>query len=561
MTIATIGAFAIHAISEAVGVMIFFKIGEFLQNLAVSRSRKSIRALLQIRPDYAVIKTDKGTEKVSPENVKPGEIIIVKAGEKIPLDGVVLSGSSLVNTSALTGESVPATVRSGDSVLAGVINTTALLTISVTKAYSESSIAKILDLVENATAKKAKTEQFITKFARYYTPAIVLFSLCIAFLPPLLITGQLFSVWIYRALVLLVISCPCALVISIPLGYFGGIGGASRRGILVKGSNFLDALASIKTVVFDKTGTLTKGVFEVLDIISSNGYSKQEILRFAALAETHSNHPIARSIIKTADIKAGDLNCEIIDHQEISGFGVKVRTVEHVIIAGNDALLHRENIQHEICDVGGTVVHIAIDQRYAGYITIGDELKGDASSAIAMLRKVGVKSIAMLSGDNKYCAKKVADSLGLDIVHSELLPEDKVRMFEMISKEKKHNGKVAFVGDGINDSPVLARADIGIAMGALGSDAAIETADIVLMTDHPSKVAEAIQIGKHTRAIVWQNIIFALAVKIIFIGFGAFGIAGMWEAVFADMGTALLAVLNSSRSLRFNPKIKSIYQE
>jgi Cd2+/Zn2+-exporting ATPase len=547
MTIATVGAFAIHAVSEAVGVMIFFKVGEFLQNLAVSRSRKSIRSLLELKPDSATLKTDAGLKRTDPETVRPGDIIVVRAGERIPLDGVVEDGVSLVNTAAITGEPVPATVRPGDVVLAGEINTTALLTIKVTKAYADSSIAKILDLVENATARKAKTEQFVTVFARYYTPAVVLLSMCVAILPPLFVSGQTLGTWVYRALVLLVISCPCALVISIPLGYFGGIGAASRRGILVKGSNFLDALAGVKTVVFDKTGTLTKGVFRVKETVARIGYSQQQVLMLAALAETHSNHPIARSIIDASQQLPSRLHDEIVDHQEIAGHGVKVTTEAHTIIVGNDAFMHRESITHDTCDAAGTVVHVATDGVYAGYITIGDELKDDALKAVSMLRAEGVDDISMLTGDNESAAKLVAESLGLDSYHAGLLPEDKVRLFETMCSQKKHKRKVAFVGDGINDAPVLARADVGVAMGALGSDAAIETADVVLMTDHPSKVAEAIRIGKRTRLIVWQNIILALSVKAIFISFGAFGLVGMWEAVFADMGTALLAVLNSTR--------------
>ncbi|NLG17645.1 MAG: cadmium-translocating P-type ATPase [Fibrobacter sp.] len=550
MAIATLGAFAVHAISEAIGVMIFFKIGEFLQNLAVSRSRRSITALLQIRPDYAVVKQGDLTKKISPETVRPGEVILVKAGEKIPLDGVVKEGSSLVNTSALTGEPVPSTVNPGDIVLAGEVNISALLTIKVTKAFADSSMAKILDLVENANAKKTRTEQFITGFARYYTPAVVFLSLCIALLPPLLVPGQTFETWVYRALVLLVISCPCALVISIPLGYFGGIGGASKRGILVKGSTFIDVLAGVKTVVFDKTGTLTKGVFKVKETVTRNGHSASDILKFAAIAETFSNHPIAGSIIEAAGHRRGDVTEQILDHQEISGFGVKVRTEKYAIIAGNDALLHREGIAHDCCNVEGTVVHVVIDGTYAGYIIIGDELKEDSLQAVQMLRKAGVQTVSMLTGDNKASAGAVAGALGLDSFYAGLLPEEKVSRFEEISAAQKQSGKVAFVGDGINDSPVIARADVGIAMGALGSDAAIETADVVLMTDHPSKVAEAINAGKRTRAIVWQNIILALSVKALFIGFGAVGLAGMWEAVFADMGMALVAVLNSSRALQ-----------
>jgi Cd2+/Zn2+-exporting ATPase len=551
MTIATSGAFAIHAISEAVGVMIFFKTGEFLQNLAVSRSRKSIKSLLEIRPDYANIKTDTGIKKTSPDNVKPGDIIVVKPGEKIPLDGIIENGTSLVNTAALTGESVPSTVKPGDVVLAGEINTTAMLTIKVSKTFADSSITKILDLVENATAKKARTEQFITRFARYYTPTVVFLSLLIAVLPPLLFSGEAFQTWIYRALVLLVISCPCALMISIPLGYFGGIGGASRRGILLKGSNIIDAIAGVKTVVYDKTGTLTKGSFKVKEVVTCNGYSENQVLMLAALAETYSSHPVAKSIIEeAANSQMEQLKEEILDHQEISGYGVKVHTTSRSITVGNDALMHRENIEHSICDAKGTVVHVVVDRLYAGYIIIGDELKEDAHNVVQLLRNVGIQTIAMLTGDNESSGKIVADDLGLDMYYAELLPEDKVHRLEMIASNMQKKGKVAFIGDGINDAPVLARADVGIAMGSSGTDAAIETADVILMTDHPSKVAEAIRISKRTRSIVWQNIIFALLIKVLFISFGAFGLTGMWEAVFADMGTALIAVLNSTRALK-----------
>jgi Cd2+/Zn2+-exporting ATPase len=551
MTIATGGAFAIHAVSEAVGVMIFFKIGELLQNLAVSRSRKSIKSLLEIRPDFANIKTDEGLRKTSPDNVKPGEKIVVKPGEKIPLDGIIENGTSLVNTAALTGESVPTTVKPGDVVLAGEINTSAMLTIKVTKSFADSSITKILDLVENATAKKARTEQFITRFARYYTPGVVFLSLVIAVLPPLLFSGEAFHTWIYRALVLLVISCPCALLISIPLGYFGGIGGASRKGILVKGSNIIDAIAGVKTIVYDKTGTLTKGVFKVKNVVTCNGHSENQVLMLAAHAETYSSHPVAKSIIEgAANSQMEPLKEEVLDHQEISGYGVRVQTPARSITVGNDALMHRENIVHPICDVKGTVVHVAVDKLYAGYITIGDELKEDAYNVVPLLRNVGIQTIAMLTGDNESSGKVVADDLGLDMYYAGLLPEDKVHRLEMIASNMQKKGKVAFIGDGINDAPVLARADVGIAMGSSGTDAAIETADVILMTDHPSKVAEAIRISKRTRAIVWQNIIFALLIKVLFISFGAFGLTGMWEAVFADMGTALIAVLNSTRALK-----------
>ncbi|MFW6254099.1 MAG: heavy metal translocating P-type ATPase [Chitinivibrionales bacterium] len=549
MTIATVGAFAIHALSEAVGVMIFFKVGEFLQNLAVSRSRRSIRGLLEIRPDYAHLKADSGLKRVTPEQVEPGALIVVRGGEKIPLDGIVEEGTAQVNTAALTGESVPSTVRPGDVVLAGEININNLLTIRVSRAFEESSIAKILDLVENATARKTRTEQFITRFARFYTPAVVLISLAVALIPPLFISGETFGTWLYRALVLLVISCPCALVVSIPLGYFGGIGGASRRGLLVKGSNFLDALTSVSTVIFDKTGTLTEGVFRVKEVVACNDFSKQKLLSLAALAETYSNHPIAKSIVEAASHFPASEET-VLDHKEISGMGVIARTRRYQIMAGKDALLDKYDIEHVIGGIQGTVVHVAIDNTYAGYITIGDELKGDAEQAVSRLRAAGVEKIGMLTGDNDSAAREVARQLNLDFYYAGLLPEDKIRLFESIEQDRQEGRNIVFVGDGINDAPVLARADIGIAMGALGSDVAIETADVVLMTDHPSMVAEAIRVGKKTRSIVWQNIILALTVKTVFISFGAFGLAGMWEAVFADMGTALLAILNATRTLK-----------
>lgn len=555
MTIATVGAFAIHAVSEAVGVMLFFKIGELLQSLAIFRSRRSIQALLEIRPDYANLKTASGVKKVSPETVMIGDAVIVKPGEKIPLDGIVTEGASLVNTSALTGESIPATVKPGDVVLAGEINTNALLCIKVTKAFADSSIAKILDLVENAAVKKAKTEQFITIFARYYTPAVVFLALAVALLPPLLIPGQIFATWIYRALVLLVISCPCALVVSIPLSYFGGIGGASRRGILVKGSNFLDALAKVDTVVFDKTGTLTQGAFIVKNVIARNGFSQAQILAFAAIAEAHSNHPIAKSICDAARKSRMDAKpVAILEHTEIAGHGVMVRTNAHTIIVGNDLLMHREEIAHDVCGSVETVAHVSVDGEYAGAIIIGDQIKEDSQHAITLLRKTGVRQIVMLTGDGRPAAKIVADKLGLDAFHAGLLPEDKVKILEDMIRSRPHAGNIVFVGDGINDAPVLARADIGIAMGAFGSDAAIETADVVLMTDHPSKTAQAISIGKRTRVIVWQNIILALTIKVLFMGLGVYGLAGMWEAVFADMGTALIAVLNATRALGAKPR-------
>jgi Zn2+/Cd2+-exporting ATPase len=549
MTIATIGAIAIHKLPEAVGVMLFFKIGELFQELAVSRSRRSISALLEIRPDTANLKTDNGIiQPVSPETVKVGDTIIIKPGEKVPLDGEIIDGESQVDTSALTGESVPRTVRVGEPVLAGMIVQTGLLTITVTKLFGESSIARILDLVENASAKKAETEKFITKFARIYTPIVVIVSLLVALIPPLVIPGATHAEWVYRALILLVISCPCGLVISIPLGYFGGIGGAAKRGILVKGSTFLDTLAGVKAIAFDKTGTLTQGVFKVTKIVPHNGFSQDELLRIAALAEANSNHPIAKSI-RTAYDRPID-ESTISNYTEIAGYGVQAMIEGKSILAGNDRLMHRENIVHDTCDVEGTVVHLAIDKMYAGYVIIADEIREDAVRAIHDLKAAGVEKIVMLTGDSQAVAQRIAKTLGVDTFAAELLPEDKVTAIEQLLTEFAKKGKVAVVGDGINDAPVIARADVGIAMGGLGADAAIETADVVLMTDAPSKVATAIGMGKKTHAIVLQNIIFALVVKAIFIGLGLMGVATMWEAVFADVGVALAAIFNATRVLK-----------
>ncbi|MFA6270871.1 MAG: heavy metal translocating P-type ATPase [Candidatus Paceibacterota bacterium] len=546
MAIATLGAFAIHQMPEAVAVMLFYVTGELFQDIAVGRSRKSIKSLLEIRPDYANLKSNNEILKVSPDVVKVGELIIVKAGEKIPLDGTILEGTSFVDTAALTGESVPRRVKVTDDVMAGMINQSGLLTIKVNKVFGESSISRILELVENATSQKAETEKFITTFARYYTPIVVIGALLVAILPPLIFSGQTFDEWIYRALVVLVISCPCALVISIPLGYFGGVGLASRKGILVKGSNFLDALTRITTVVFDKTGTLTKGEFKVSEVVTSNGFSKEEILEYAAYSEVNSNHPVAQSITEAYKNKID--TSKITQTEEIPGHGLKAVVSGKAILAGNDKLLHKENIEHPVCQVGGTVVHVAVDRIYAGYIIISDRLKDDALEAIEKLKAKNIQTV-MLTGDNKFAARAFAKQLGIDRVYSELLPEDKVNHIEQLIAENK-GGKVAFVGDGINDAPVLARADVGIAMGALGSDAAIETADVVLMTDSPSKVALAIDVAKSTRNIVWQNIYFAMGVKLLFIVLGVFGIATMWEAVFGDMGVALIAIFNALRILR-----------
>jgi Zn2+/Cd2+-exporting ATPase len=549
MTIATLGAIAIHLLAEAVAVMLFFRVGELFQDYAVGRSRRSIKSLLEIRPDYANLRLNGEVKPVSPDRVNIGDIILVKPGEKVPLDGEILEGNAQVDTSALTGESVPRTVKVGDSVLAGMINQSGVLTINVTKPFGESSIARILELVENASSKKAETEKFIRQFAKVYTPIVVVLSLAVALIPPLIISGADRFQWIYNALVLLVISCPCGLVISIPLGYFGGVGGAAKRGILVKGAMFLDALAAVKSVVFDKTGTLTKGVFRVTQIVPHNGFKKTEILHWAAAVEYHSNHPIAQSIRQAYNGTIDE--SEITDYSEISGHGVQAQVNSSVVLAGNDRLLHREHIAHDTCHVEGTVVHVAVDGTYAGYLIIADELKDDAVEAVRSLKRAGVSNVMMLTGDSKMVAERVARSLGLDSYQAELLPEDKVTAIEeVLWHTSGAKGKVAFVGDGINDAPVIARADVGMAMGGLGSDAAIETADVVIMTDAPSKVAEAIQVGRKTRQIVWQNIILAMSIKGVFIILGMFGVASLWEAVFADVGVALLAILNASRVLK-----------
>ncbi|MGP1381992.1 MAG: heavy metal translocating P-type ATPase [Thainema sp.] len=551
MTIATLGAIAIHEIPEAVAVMLFFQVGELFQGYSVMRSRRSIKALLEVRPDTANLRVQDDVRVVSPESVKVGDTILVRPGEKVPLDGEILEGKSLVDTSALTGESVPRTVATGDTVLAGMINQSGVLTVQVTKPFSESSISRILELVENASSKKADTEKFITRFARYYTPVVVFLSLAVAILPPLFLTGATPAEWTYRALVLLVISCPCGLVISIPLGYFGGVGGAAKRGILVKGSTFLDALTQVKMVVFDKTGTLTQGSFRVTDVITHNGLSQHQLLELAAQAESQSNHPVAQSI-RQAYGQVID-PAAVQDYEEISGHGIRARVNGRAVLAGNDKLLHREAIPHDVCVVDGTVAHLAVDGQYSGRIIIADKLKEDAVEAIRALHAQGIQT-AMLTGDSQSVADRIAQKLGLDQYRAELLPEDKVEVLEeWLHRVHQTKGKVAFVGDGINDAPVIARADVGLAMGGLGSDAAIETADVVIMTDAPSKVAEAIQIAHKTLRVVWQNIIFAMAIKGIFIALGAIGFASLWEAVFADVGVALLAILNASRIIR-NPQ-------
>lgn len=549
MVIATIGAILIQEYPEAVGVMLFYRIGEFFQDLSVNRSRRSIQSLLDIRPDYAHRKRNGALETISPEMVKIDDLILVKPGERIPLDGIIVAGDSQVDTSTLTGESVPEVVGIDDEVYAGTINQTGTLTVRVTKEFGESSAAKILDLVENATNRKAKTEKFITKFARYYTPVVVFGALGVALIPPLLINGESFAEWIYRALVLLVISCPCALVISIPLGYFGGVGGASRRGILVKGSNFLDVLAKVKTVVFDKTGTLTKGVFEVTKVVPHNDFTAEEMLKWCAYVESQSNHPIAKSILEAYGQEVDQ--DQIVNYRETAGQGVMAIIDGREVMAGNEHLMHSNfpNFSHstrEHSESGLTTVHVAVDQVYAGYLLIDDQLKDDASRLIQQLKRVGVEHVIMLTGDHRVVAKRIAENVGIDSFHAELLPEDKLHHLESI-QAAAHKSKVAFVGDGVNDAPVIARADVGIAMGGLGSDAAIETADVVIMNDEPSKMVEAIQMGKRTRQIVWQNIMMALGIKGLFIALGVVGLTTMWGAVFADVGVALLAVFNAIR--------------
>ena len=625
MSIATIGAFAIKEFPEGVAVMLFYQVGEFFQDMAVNRSRRSITALMDIRPDFANLKQGDKEVKVSPQNVKVGDYIIIKPGEKIPLDGRVADGSSTLDTSVLTGESIPREVTIGSEVLSGSINKSGLITVEVTKVFGESTVSKILELVQNASSKKAPTENFITKFARWYTPAVVMAAVLVAVIPPLVLSGATFTEWVYKALSFLVVSCPCALVISIPLGFFGGIGGASKNGILVKGGNYLEALNSVETVVFDKTGTLTKGIFKVTKIqtlenmlsaefqsdklyviseqqsdnpnviseyqsINPNVTSEQQIkktltlseqqlLRYAAYAESYSTHPIAVSILKAYGMEVD--KSAIMDYKDIAGQGIKATIAEAAgtttVLAGNKKLMEEMNvnllgndgvgnnvigtkkmgtngIKIESDDIGseeiGTVVYLAVNGVFAGYIVISDEEKGDARSAIANLRTIGVSKLVMLTGDNDVVAQRVSSELGLDEVYSELLPHQKVEKLEILREKTRKKGKLLFVGDGINDAPVLTRADIGVAMGGLGSDAAIEAADIVIMNDEPSKLVTAIKIAKRTRRIVWQNIIFAFAVKLLVMVLVAFGLSTMWEAVFADVGVALIAVLNSMRVMR-----------
>ena len=567
MAIATIGAFAIGEYPEGVAVMLFYQLGELFQGIAVNNSRKSIVSLMDIRPDYANIKVGEGIKKVSPEEIKVGEIIVVKPGEKVPLDGKIVKGASTFDTSALTGESLPREAKAGDDVLSGFINKNGLIEIQVAKVFSESTVSKILYLMENAGSKKSKTENFITKFARYYTPAVVITALIVAIFPPLLIQGATFSDWIYRALIFLVVSCPCALVISIPLGFFGGIGGASRHGILIKGTNYLEVLNDLESVVMDKTGTLTKGIFKVTEVNAENNIkindfqnnktelTKPLLLKYAAHIEKFSNHPIAQSIVSEYENSASKVDENVVkDFEEISGFGIKVNINNHQFLAGNSKLMDLKNIKFEKNRNLGTVIYFAADQKYIGNILISDEIKEDSEKAIKGMKENGVKEIVMLTGDNGTIGKNIAKKLGIDKVFTELLPDEKVEKLEEIYKSKSEKGKVAFVGDGINDAPVLARADLGIAMGGAGSDAAIEAADVVIMNDEPSKIVTAIKIAKKTKEIVWQNITIAFAVKIVVMALGLFGDATMWEAVFADVGVALLAVLNATRVLRYNPE-------
>lgn len=547
MAVATIGAFAIGEFPEAVAVMLFYQVGELFQSYAVDKSRKSIASLMDIRPDYANIEKDGKIEKVDPDEVKIGDIIIVKTGEKIPLDGVVVEGRSSLDTMALTGESVPRVVKTEDEVLSGCINKDGLLKIRVTKEFGESTVSRILDLVENASSKKSKSENFITKFAKYYTPTVVIIAVLLAFIPPIILKDfNAFSVWLYRALSFLVVSCPCALVISIPLSFFGGIGGASKMGILIKGSNYLEALANTETVVFDKTGTLTEGIFEVQDIYAE-GIEKDELLRIVAHAENYSNHPIAKSVKKAYN---KEIDEKIIKNpQELSGKGIWAKIDEKDILVGNEKLMLEEKIDFKKCDEVGTILYVAIDKKYVGYVLIADKIKQDSPKTIRELKAMNIKETVMLTGDKKEVGEYVAKKLNMDKVYTELLPDGKVEKVEELLKQKSEKGKLVFVGDGINDAPVLTISDIGVAMGGLGSDAAIEAADIVIMTDETSKISKAINLSKKTMRIVRENIIFAIFVKIAVLVLTAFGASTMWEAVFADVGVSVIAIINALRML------------
>ncbi len=549
MTLATIGAFAIGEYPEAVFVMLFYQVGELFQGYAVGKSRKSISALMDIRPDWANVERDGQLEEVDPEEVEIDDIIVIKPGERIPLDGVIISGSSALDTKALTGESMPRDVKTGDDVISGCINTEGVLRVRVTRPYEESTVAKILDLVENSAIKKAKSEKFITRFAHWYTPSVVIAALLLAFVPPLFVGG--WSEWIHRALIFLVVSCPCALVISVPLSFFGGIGGASRSGILVKGGNYLEALAQAETVVFDKTGTLTQGVFSVAKVLPS-AMTEEELIELAALAESYSDHPISRSLREAYGMEI-DLS-RVGAVEELSGRGVRTIVDSKAVCAGNDKLMQEIGIVLPECSEIGTVVHIAVNGTYGGCIVISDRIKPSAASCISLLREAGVQRTVMLTGDARAVGEKVAREIGIDEVHCELLPADKVTAVETLLEKTSSKGKLIFVGDGINDAPVLSRADIGIAMGAMGSDAAIEAADIVLMDDQPEKIALAIRIARKTISIVNQNIVFALGVKGLVLLLAVFGISTMWAAVFADVGVSVIAILNAMRALRSGEK-------
>ena len=547
MTVATIGAFCIGEFPEAVAVMLFYQIGELFQSYAVDRSRKSVASLMDIRPDYANVYREDEIERVDPDEVNIGEIILVKPGEKIPLDGIVVDGESMLNTQALTGESVPRKVTVNDEVLSGCINNDRILKIKVSKEFEESTVSKILDLVENASSRKSKSENFISKFAKYYTPIVVIVSVALAVIPPLVIKEALFSDWLYRALSFLVVSCPCALVISIPLSFFGGIGAASKIGVLIKGSNYLEALASAEIVVCDKTGTLTEGVFKVQKI-DAIGYSDDELLRYAAYAEGFSNHPISISL-KQAYNK--EINEKLVtETQEISGKGVLAKVDGKMVLVGNEKIMKEYNIKFQKSEETGTIVYVAINDEFAGTILIADKIKEDSYKAVKLFKNNNVRKVVMLTGDRDNISESVANELNLDEYHAELLPQDKVSWVEKLMTQKSSGGKLIFVGDGINDAPVLALSDIGVAMGGLGSDAAIEAADVVIMTDEPSKIASSVQISKKTMRIVKQNIVFAIAVKIGVLILSAFGVSTMWEAVFADVGVSVLAIVNALRVLR-----------
>lgn len=546
MSVATLGAFAIGEYPEAVAVMLFYQVGELFQDYAVDKSRKSIASLMDIRPDYANIYTDGDIKKVDPKEVKIGDIIVIKPGEKIPLDGRIIEGNTTIDTKALTGESIPREVTKGDDILSGSINLNGVIKVEVKKEYGESTVSKILDLVENASSKKTKSENFITKFAQYYTPIVVIIAVVLAIVPPLIIQGANFEEWIYRALSFLVVSCPCALVISIPLSFFGGIGGASKMGVLIKGSNYLEALSNLEIAVFDKTGTLTKGVFEVQKV-SPTKMTQEELLKIAAYSENFSNHPISSSI-KRAYNKEIDEK-QIMNYQELSGFGVEASIEGKRVLVGNEKLMQKENIKFTICQEIGTILYIAVEGEYAGYILIADEIKTDSKKAIEELKKNNVKNIVLLTGDRKKVGESVAKQIGINTVFTELLPDGKVKKVEELLKNKSENGKLAFIGDGINDAPVLSLADIGIAMGGLGADSSIEAADIVIMTDEPSKVSKAIKLSKRTMRIVKENIIFAISIKILVLILAAIGVATMWGAVFADVGVSIIAIINALRAL------------